>query len=138
MLKVTAPEIFSYLVYCPERNLSRLPPPEYYFLYFLPFDNSYLHYLKYNLLSENIYLENPCFLCDITKDLIEDRHNGFLIPMHDEAMFAEKICTLIEDEEMRKRMRHQAWLASLDYQLDKIITRWMRLFEGLRAEKKSC
>ena len=72
------------------------------------------------------------------KDLIEDRHNGFLIPMHDEAMFAEKICTLIEDEEMRKRMGHQAWLASQDYQLDKIITRWMRLFEGLRAEKKSC
>ena len=70
--------------------------------------------------------------------IIENKKTGFLIPMHDEAMFAEKICTLIEDEEMRKRMGHQAWLASQDYQLDKIITRWMRLFEGLRAEKKSC
>lgn len=72
------------------------------------------------------------------KDIVEDGKNGFLIPLQDEKMFARKICSLIEDDTLRKAMGYQAWLASQDYQLDKIIARWMRLFEQLLAVKKSC
>ena len=69
------------------------------------------------------------------KDIIEDGKNGFLIPMQDEKLFARKICALIEDTDLRKNMGHQAWMKSKDYQMDKIIHKWMLLFEELKAIK---
>lgn len=71
-------------------------------------------------------------------DLIEDGQNGFLIPMGNEDLFAEKICTLIENEELRKGMGKNALIKSKEYQIDPIISRWMLLFEELLEGKKSC
>ena len=70
------------------------------------------------------------------KDIITDEVNGFLVPVGDENMLAERICQLIEDEELRKRMGAAAFDRSRDFDLDKIIQMWMNLFEELIKEKK--
>ena len=65
------------------------------------------------------------------KDLITDGSNGFLVPTGDEKMMAERICTLIEDEELRKRMGKAAKLRAQDFHIENIAKRWMTLFEEL-------
>lgn len=69
------------------------------------------------------------------RDIIEDEGNGYLISMNDEKMFANRICTLIENNELRNRMGREAVRTSKRYQIDKIIDQWMRLFHLLRDEK---
>lgn len=65
------------------------------------------------------------------KDLIDDGKNGFLVPVGDEKMMAERICTIIEDEQLRKRMGAFAKAKAQDFHLEKIIDRWMQLFREL-------
>ena len=65
------------------------------------------------------------------KDLITDGSNGFLVPMGDEKMMAERICTLIEDEELRKSMGKAAKVRAQDFHVESIAKRWMTLFEEL-------
>lgn len=65
------------------------------------------------------------------KDLITDGSNGFLVPTGDEKMMAERICTLIEDEELRKRMGKAAKLRAQDFHIESIAKKWMTLFEEL-------
>lgn len=41
-------------------------------------------------------------------DLIQDGVNGFLVPLHDEELFTEKISLLVKNEELRKRISSEA------------------------------
>ena len=52
------------------------------------------------------------------KDIVEDGKNGFLVPVNDEMKMAEKICTLIEDENLRKMMGKEAFLSSKKYKIE--------------------
>lgn len=70
------------------------------------------------------------------KDIITDGIDGFLVPEGDEIILAERICRLIEDEELRKRMGAAAFERAKDYTLDKIIPMWMALFEELIRQQK--
>lgn len=62
------------------------------------------------------------------KDIITDGKDGFLIPVNDEQLMAERICTLIEDEELRHQMSIAARQRAKDYQADNIAQQWMKLF----------
>ena len=66
------------------------------------------------------------------RDIIEDGENGFLIQPNDEDGFANKVCRLIEDKELRVKMGKNAMRTSENYQMAKIIDMWMDLFHSLR------
>lgn len=68
--------------------------------------------------------------------VIKDGVTGYLVSLNDEDTFAEKVCTLIEDEEMRKKMGNAALKESEQYSLDNVISKWMTLFRELLMEKR--
>lgn len=70
------------------------------------------------------------------KDIITDGIDGFLVPEGDETILAERICRLIEDEELRNRMGAASFERSKDFAIDKIIPMWMNLFEELVRQKR--
>lgn len=70
------------------------------------------------------------------KDIITDGVDGFLVSKGDEQMLAEKICYLIAFPEKRAKMGAAARKKSEDYRLEKIIPRWIDLFERLIAAKR--
>ncbi len=65
------------------------------------------------------------------KEIIKDEANGFLVPVDDEQAMANRICQLIEDYELRKKMGKAARLKAKDYHLDGIVGKWMDLFREL-------
>ena len=68
-------------------------------------------------------------------DIIADGENGYLIPIGDEGMFVDRVCSLIEDKEKRISMGRKSKEMSTQYDVDKIRDRWMSLFEELRKQK---
>ena len=66
------------------------------------------------------------------KDIIDDGIDGFLVPPGDEISLSQRICTLIEDEALRKRMGIAALKKSERYSIERIIDMWLSLFEELR------
>jgi glycosyltransferase involved in cell wall biosynthesis len=65
------------------------------------------------------------------KDIITDGVDGFLVPVGDEQMLAEKICTIIENRQLHQSMGRAAKEKAKNYQLNIIIDRWMSLFNEL-------
>lgn len=70
------------------------------------------------------------------KDIIRDGIDGYLVPPGDETMLAERLCRLIKDEELRKKMGAAARERAKDFSIDKIIPVWMSLFEELIEKQK--
>ena len=68
--------------------------------------------------------------------VVKDGETGFLVPMNDEDAFVEKVCTLIENEELRKTMGKAAMRESEQYRIEKIVQRWMELFQELLETKR--
>lgn len=68
------------------------------------------------------------------KDVIQDGVNGYLIPMGDEELMAEKICTLLNDYNLREQMGKAALERSKDFSIDHICEMWEDLFQQLRKE----
>jgi glycosyltransferase involved in cell wall biosynthesis len=68
------------------------------------------------------------------KDIITDGNDGYLVPVNDEQMLAEKICDLIEDENLRRQMASEARLRAQYYHVESIAQRWMKLFEEVVSE----
>ena len=62
------------------------------------------------------------------KDIITDGKDGFLVPVNDEKMLAERICLLIENENLRRQMAIEARTRAEYYQIENIARRWMNLF----------
>lgn len=69
--------------------------------------------------------------------VIKDGVTGFLVPLNDEYTFVEKVCSLIENEELRKTMGQAALRESEQYGIEKITQRWMLLFQELLAKKRN-
>lgn len=65
------------------------------------------------------------------KEIISDGVNGFLVPFGDEKAMADRICQLIEDVDLRKKMGETAKKETKKYQINSIIDRWMQLFREL-------
>jgi glycosyltransferase involved in cell wall biosynthesis len=64
-------------------------------------------------------------------DIITDGVDGFLIKNRDIQAFADRVCQLIEDKELRVRMGQAAIKSSQRYRADVIMPKWKELFESL-------
>ena len=69
------------------------------------------------------------------QDIISDGRDGFLVPVGDEQMLADRICELAGNEGLRKSMGAAAQEKAGCYAMDLIIARWIALFSQLLAEK---
>lgn len=65
------------------------------------------------------------------KDIITDGKDGFLVPLNDEKMLADRICQLIENEELRCRMGAEAKNRAQYYHVEQIAERWVALFNEI-------
>lgn len=70
------------------------------------------------------------------KDIITDGKDGFLVPVGDETALADRICRLIEDAGLRKRMGAAAYERSKDFSIERITSLWMDLFQDLLKLKR--
>ena len=71
------------------------------------------------------------YQCPGPKNIISDGKDGFLVPVGDEQMMADRICQLIEDEELRQNMGVAAKEKAKRYHRDEIAKQWMSLFDEL-------
>jgi len=69
------------------------------------------------------------------RDIIRDGENGFLIEGRDRVEMSRKIIELIENEELRKRMGRKSVEYSETFSREKIMSKWIDLFNRLMAEK---
>ena len=69
-------------------------------------------------------------------ELITHGHDGLLVEMGDVRGLADAICTLIEDEELRRRMGARAVRTAAGYDLGSIGRQWDRLLTGLAAARR--
>lgn len=64
-------------------------------------------------------------------DIINDRVDGFLIKNRDIKAFADRVCYLLEDKELRCQMGQNGFVSSHRYNACMIMSQWIRLFEDL-------
>ena len=64
-------------------------------------------------------------------DIITDGVDGFLVRNRDINEFADRVCQLIEDKELRMRMGQAAIKSAQRYRADIIMPKWKELFERL-------
>lgn len=62
-------------------------------------------------------------------DIITDGEDGFLIPNHDIQLFAEKVCLLMDNPDLRKKMGKAGIASSRRYEAKLIMPQWKELFE---------
>jgi Glycosyltransferase len=63
------------------------------------------------------------------KDVITNGVDGYIVPQGDITAFSEKIMTIIENEDLRKKMGERAKLASKRFNEDVIMQQWITLFK---------
>ena len=69
------------------------------------------------------------------RNIIRDGQNGFLVQPFDVNTLAERLLTLIRDEELRQKMGAEARQSSRQYQIEDIALRWKSLFEEVMGEQ---
>ncbi|WP_321373626.1 glycosyltransferase family 4 protein [uncultured Draconibacterium sp.] len=82
-------------------------------------------------LIEAMSLGIPCvsYSCKCgPADIITHEKNGFLIKEGDESKFMSSLLMLMENDELRRNMSHQAFLSSQRYSVDRIMSVWTKLF----------
>ena len=67
-------------------------------------------------------------------DIITDGQDGFLIKNRNINAFAEKVCLLIEDHELRKTMGQAGVLSAQRYDASRVMPMWKELFEHLALQ----
>lgn len=65
------------------------------------------------------------------RDIISDGKDGYLVKDRDELLFAEKICILIENTELRMKMGQMAKKTSARFQSGLIMSQWINCFNNL-------
>ena len=65
------------------------------------------------------------------RDIIDDGKNGLLVENENIEMLAEKICYLIENDEIRRKMGQQARIDVERFKIEQIAEQWKQLFESL-------
>lgn len=77
----------------------------------------------------------PCISFDCPhgpRNIITDGKNGYLVEPENVEALAERICHLIEHEELRKEMGKAARKRAEDFQEKKIMQKWVDLFENIK------
>lgn len=70
------------------------------------------------------------------RDIINDGKDGILVENGNIEELAEKICYLIENEDIRKEMGQQARVNVQRFKIENIAKQWKQLFESLVTETK--
>lgn len=84
--------------------------------------------------AQSVGLPAVSYMCPSgPRDIITDGKDGFLVPHYDRETFAERLRTLMRDEELRRHMGQAAEVASHRYDLDIIMPQWLSLFNELSA-----
>lgn len=63
-------------------------------------------------------------------EIVDDSVNGFLIKTYEIESMAEKICMLIENEELRQQFSDNAYIGIEKFDKDNIIKKWLEIIEG--------
>jgi glycosyltransferase involved in cell wall biosynthesis len=66
-------------------------------------------------------------------DIITDGEDGFLIKNRDVRAFADRVCQLIENPQLRKEMGQHAIASSQRYSANRIMPQWKQLFESMAS-----
>lgn len=85
-------------------------------------------------------LEALCHGCPVVSynidygpsDMINDGINGFLIPFENETLFAQKIISLLKDEQMRQNFSEAAYACTQLTDQEQFAQKWQALFEAIR------
>lgn len=78
-----------------------------------------------------------CYDCPCgPSDIVEDGKTGFLVPLHDIEGFADRVCCLIESEQLRESFSQAAVLTLNKFRKDDILEQWDDLFKSLVLERK--
>ena len=80
----------------------------------------------------------PCVAFDCPygpRNIINDSYCGFLVDNGDIRIFADRLCQLIEDEELRKQFSKNSLEKSKLYDIDVIMNKWKELYEQLLNDK---
>ena len=67
-------------------------------------------------------------------DVVEDSITGYLVPEGDIKALAQRLETVIIDDELRKRMGVAARKASERYSVERVMSQWCKLFETIVKE----
>ena len=70
------------------------------------------------------------------RDIIDDNKDGLLVEDGNIEQLAEKICYLIENEDIRKKMGKQARIDVERFKIEHIAKQWKNLFERLKANSE--
>ena len=79
----------------------------------------------------------PCVAFDCPngpRHIIKDQQCGYLIESGNDDLFAERLCHLIEDEQLRKQFSNAAIERAKDFDIDIIMRQWKTLFELLSTD----
>ena len=82
-----------------------------------------------NALMEAMMMGIPCIstACTGSDELLTDEETGLLVPVGDEAALASAMARLADDEELRKKLRGQAQLQSMEFEKETVIRAWERV-----------
>ena len=69
------------------------------------------------------------------RTILEDGKDGFLVPVDDESLLAERICALMGNEALRSTMGREALAKAEQFDIRRVCPLWMDLFERLHEEK---
>lgn len=69
------------------------------------------------------------------KEIIIEGFNGFLIPPFDEIEMAEKIITLLDDKELRKRFAFNNVSLMDQFHLESIVNKWLTHFKQFKSKE---
>lgn len=72
------------------------------------------------------------------KEIIKDGEDGFLVENGNVEELAQKICYLIENEDLRKEMGHRARISAERFKIGSIMNQWNELFGNLLKSKSRC
>lgn len=81
----------------------------------------------------------PCIAYDCPtgpRAIITNAENGFLIPDNSIEMYVEKLCFLIENEEVRLKFGLDAKETSKEYSVKKIMEQWKEFLENLKQSPR--
>lgn len=82
--------------------------------------------------AESCGLPLVSFACKCgPREIIKDGYNGFLIENENIEQLAEKICLLMQDENLRKQMGINAAIDSARFSEERIMSQWNELFLNL-------
>jgi len=65
------------------------------------------------------------------RDIVIDNETGFIVPNDNLKVFAEKVCSLMDNQELREKMGKNGIEFVKRFSTEKIVDKWEKLFEEL-------